>query len=188
MNPRVFSTLFFVAACHGSGATTLPRDEPNPHAALEAVARGERTLYSLTDEGHGFTYVLRRDDASGEDPRADSSGSISNSTRVCDAGDPVVSSLTTQLRLHFEPDFAYVPLVCEGLVCSARGPMEFATSLRFEFERVESGGIVLERVFEIEDVALTDEAARARWLEAEEASRQDVGCRDTSTAASPNPR
>ena len=165
--------------CHAARVETTPAAhasteahdaQRDPHRALASVAQGERSLISLAAPGDGFAYALRRDDPSGEDPRADEHGSIAVTTRVCDANDANLARLTAALASHFDPDFEYVPLVCEGLVCDAHGPMEFATSLRFVFSDSHAG-LALREVYEIEDVSIVEDVAAARWREAEGAIR-----------------
>lgn len=164
-------SLSILAAAAGCAGTSRPvtTTTPDLHSALASVARGERSLFELADRSRGVAYVLRRDDASGEDPRADAEGTVAITTRVCDATDPVLDAVTRALAEHFRPEFDYVPLVCDGLVCTATGPMEYATSLRFEFVR-SGADTVLDTIYEVEEVALEDEYARARWSEAFTAS------------------
>lgn len=151
-------------AAHPSQATSWPDD---PSHALDDVAHGRRSLYSLAEPGVGLAIALHRSDPSGEDPAADAEGNIRQAERVCDATAPALARVERGLAVHFDPAFDYVPLRCEGSVCEARGPMEFATSLRFVFEPVPGGGVVLRSVLEVEDVAMMDELVHRAWNWAE---------------------
>ena len=89
----------------------------------------------------------------------------------------VVSGLSVRIRDHVADLYEGVPLTCAGLVCDARGPMEFATSLRFVFAHDARGALVLRTVFEVEDVATIEQIAAARWQEAEQAvTALDAAC------------
>lgn len=144
----------------------------DPAIALEEVAHEHRSLYSLAEPDAGIAIVLNRTDPSGEAPNADAEGRIRAAERVCSAEAPALARVEQALALHYEPEYDYVPVRCEGLVCVARGPMEFATSLRFVFERSSQGGIVLRTVLEVEDVGMIDEFVHQAWNWAELAAAQ----------------
>lgn len=144
----------------------------DPAVALEEVVHEHRSLYSLVEPDAGLAIVLNRTDPSGEDPNADTEGRIRAAERVCSAEAPSLARVEQALALHYEPEYDYVPVRCEGLVCEARGPMEFATSLRFVFERSSQGGIVLRTVLEVEDVGMIDEFVHQAWNWAELAAAQ----------------
>lgn len=135
--------------------------------ALEEVAHEHRSLFSLAEPGAGLAIVLNRTDASGVDPAADAEGRIRRAERVCDADAESLARVELGLAMHYEPENEHVPVRCEGLVCEARGPMEFATSLRFVFERSSQGGLVLRTVLEVEDVGMIDELVHSAWNWAE---------------------
>lgn len=158
-----------LAGCHRPAAATTPDvAAEDPYALLASVARGERDVLSLTEAGAGFAYTVYREDATGEDPRANDEGVIRFTVRVCAPGD-VVSGLGGRVRDHVADLYEGVPLTCAGLVCDARGPMEFATSLRFVFAHGRGGALVLRSVFEVEDVATIEQIAAERWQAAEQA-------------------
>lgn len=166
---HLLALALLIVGCHRPAATTTPAaTAEDPYALLSSVARGERDLLSLTEAGRGFAYTVYREDATGEDPRADEEGVIRFTVRVCAPGD-VVSGLGIRIRDHVRDLYEGVPLTCAGLVCDARGPMEFATSLRFVFAQAEGGALVLRSVFEVEDVATIEQIAAQRWQEAEQA-------------------
>lgn len=163
-----------LVACHGPTSSTTPGATPDdPYAMLASVARGERDLLSLTQDGSGFVYAVNREDATGEDPRRNDEGVIRFTTRVCTPGD-VSSGLAVRVRDHIADLYEGVPLTCTGLVCEARGPMEFATTVRFVFAHDAGGRLVLRAVYEVEDVATIEQIAAQRWQEAE----QSVGAMD----------
>lgn len=155
--------------CPAPAIPSAPRVN-DPAVALEEVAHGHRSLYSLAEPGVGLAVVLNRTDPSGEAPDADAEGRIRRAERVCDDRAPSLTRVRDGLVQHYLPDFEYVPVVCEGLVCDAHGPMEYATSLRFVFERTADGGIALRTVLEVEDVAMMDEFVHAAWNWAENAA------------------
>lgn len=150
---------------HPVGAATQSDDAPL--VALTDVAIGRRALFSLVGSADGFRYVLNRSDASGEDPRRDADGMVREVGRVCGTTEPIAARLERRLALHLRPEFDHVPLRCEGLTCTASGPMEFATTLRFVFARDGDGRLGLTTVYEVEDVGLTPEAVESNWTRAE---------------------
>lgn len=180
MNPvvrhgRLALPLIALFGCHRAGVLPSPVEPVaprvvDPAVALEEVAHGHRSLYSLAEPGVGIAVVLNRTDPSGEEEGADAEGRIRRAERVCDAGAPSLRRVRDGLVQHYLPDFEYVPVVCEGLVCDAHGPMEYATSLRFVFERTADGGVALRTVLEVEDVAMMDEFVHAAWNWAENAA------------------
>lgn len=174
MGMRAFFLVVALSGC-ASAPTVRPTPRVDPETALARVGRGEGSLSGLVAAGEGLGYVLRREDASGEDPRA-VQGVIAETRRLCAAGDPAFAELDRELALHYQPEFDYVPVRCEGLICRAAGPMEYATSLRLEFEE-RDGHLVLARLYRVEDVALEDEYAARRWVEAERAMAElPSGC------------
>jgi hypothetical protein len=159
-----------LAGCHAASPPSTARTPSgDPLTLLTAVANGSQTLASLTGDT-GFAYALRREDPTGEDPQANADGVIVVTERVCGATHPTDGGIARSLAFHFEEGNEHGRLECSGLVCDARGLMEYGTSLRFVFEDVR-GRFVLRTVFEIEDVAMIEAVAAERWREAEEAVR-----------------
>lgn len=177
MRPLLSALLVLsLAGCHAEPSGTTPRaSSEDPLTLLTGVASGAITLASLTG-GSGFAYALRREDPTGEDPQANADGLVVVTERVCGAAHPTDAGIARSLAFHFEEGAEHGRLECTGLVCDARGLMEYGTSLRFVFEDV-AGRYVLRTVFEIEDVAMIEAVAAERWREAEEAVRAlPAGC------------
>ncbi len=165
--PALLPMLLVCSACAHGPAPTATTAAETPASLLEDVAHGRRTLLSLGAPREGFGYVLHRTDPSDEDPRRDEEGRIRFAQRVCSAEQVRELGIERSLALHYEPEFDYVPVVCDGLICNAGGPMEYATSLRFVFERGRTGSLLLRTVYEVEDVAILDEFVHQAWNWAE---------------------
>lgn len=156
------------SGCAGASAPqTTPGPSPeDPRATLEQVARGERSLWSLVDPSSGLAYAVRREDASGEDPRADAEGFVRTTARICDADDEHLSEITADLATHFGEIGADAPLVCDDLVCAAGGVAEYATTIRLELARAEDGSLALRTVLRVEEISTPVDVAAARWADA----------------------
>lgn len=154
-------------------------DLPTPEL-MRHLGRSRGAWSRVVDPARGLVVVEYREDASGEDPRANHDGIIARGEHLCGVAlEAELDRTQRELALRLEqrmpeegPLFA-----CEGLICSHRAMMEYDHGGEYVFV-LNDGGPKLHQIVRIEGAGMTrafEDAAKAFAL-AELARMEGMRC------------